>query len=123
MTTRKTLEAGFAMVDTLVALTLLSVVGTVLISAQSLSYKSAAKAKQKATALAVAKSQLRISDTSEAGEVIVDGQRYRWVVELELVNPSPSKRSVQLLEKSIVVEWGGEKNGIQALMLKTKTIR
>lgn len=115
--------AGFAMVDTLVALTLLSITGAAIITAQILSSKSARNAHQKITALAVAKSQLQTSDRSAAGNTTIDGYAYRWVVQVDLPQPNLAAREVQLLNKSVTVEWGEDGNDAKTLTLATKTLR
>ena len=116
-------DRGFAMVDTLVALTLLSIAGTVVVTAQSLSLKSAERAEQKLTALALAKSKLQTTQSSTTGEVEISSLTYRWAVQVDLPVVAPAGQKVQLVDKSITVEWGEESNEARTLTLKTKILR
>ncbi|RIJ29804.1 hypothetical protein D1222_08175 [Henriciella algicola] len=109
-------EAGYAMIDALVALLLLSFLATTLLLTQSISSRAAMEATTRSTALSIANSVLSSAQASQSGRTQANGRDYEWVVRVSLSPVEDSPEAMRFVEKRVTIEWqrqDGEKSSMQ----------
>lgn len=99
-------QRGFAMADTLVALTLAAMMMTGLLSANQTGTNSVVTAERKLTAAYLVRS-LAIAERPDAsGAQTIAGVEYQWTIDDRPVRTIGSS-SVSLVDRKVTVEWQG----------------